>query len=176
MHAPLTDAEYALLSRLIPQTGRPSPNRRQTLDGIFHVVMSRCIWADMPARFGKPDTAQRQLRRWMRAGVLDSWLVAAASDAFASLRERICRAWRRVARLACMGSLLLAKRLAQWVGMRAALPCAACYLPDPALSESVRKLVLHHLKKPFATPAGWFALAGRLLKQAGGQPRRWRVR
>jgi transposase len=68
----LTDAEYALLSRLIPETGRPSPHRRRTLDGIFHVVMTRCIWAEMPARYGNADTAQRQLRRWMRAGVLDS--------------------------------------------------------------------------------------------------------
>jgi hypothetical protein len=58
----------------------------------------------------------------------------------------------------------------------AALPCAPCYLPDPALSEKVQKLVLHHLKKPFATPAGFFALMGKLLKQAGGDPRRWRVR
>jgi transposase len=168
----LTDAEYALLSPLIPQTGRPSPNRRQILDGIFHVVMSRCIWAEMPARFGKPDTAQRQLRRWMRSGVLDSWLVAAASDAFASLRERICRAWRRVARCACVGSLLLAKRLE----MRAALPCAPCYLPDPALSESVKKLVSRHIDHPWGAPRGFFGLMGKLLKQAGGNRRHWRVR
>ena len=172
----LTDAEYALLAPLIPATGRPCQDRRRTLDGIFHVVMSRCIWAEMPARFGKWDTAHRQLRRWMKAGVLDSWLVAATNQEFASLRERICRAWRRVARGAPMGSVLLAKRLAQGAGMPAALPCAPCYLPDPALSEKVQKLVLHHLKKPFATPTGFFALMGKLLKQAGGDPRRWRVR
>ena len=60
--------------------------------------------------------------------------------------------------------------------MPAALPCAPCYLPDPALSESVKKLVLHHLERPFATPVGWFARAGRLLKQAGGDRRLWRAR
>jgi transposase len=172
----LTDAEYALLSPLIPQTGRPSPNRRRVLDGIFHVVMSRCVWADMPAQYGNPDTAQRQLRRWMRAGVLDSWLVAAMSDGFASLRERICRAWRRVARLACMGSLMLAKRLADRVAMRAALPCAPCWLPDPALSESVKKLVSRHIDDPWGAPRGFFGLMGKLLKQAGGNRRHWRVR
>jgi transposase len=168
----LTDAEYALLNRLIPQTGRPAPNRRRVLDGIFHVVMSRCIWAEMPARFGHADTAQRQLRRWMRAGVLDGWLVAAQGDEFDSLRERICRAWRRVARRASVGSLLLAKRLEMW----AALPCAPCYLPDPALSESVKKLVSRHIENPWGAPRGFFGLMGKLLKQAGGDLRRWRVR
>jgi len=168
----LTDAEYALLAPLIPSTGRPCQDRRRTLDGIFHVVMSRSIWSEMPARFGKWDTAHRQLRRWMKAGVLDAWLVAATSDEFAGLRERICRAWRRVARGAPMGSVLLAKRLA----MPAALPCAPCYLPDPALSETVKKLVARHIDNPWAAPRGFFGLAGKLLKQAGGNPRKWRTR
>ncbi len=172
MHIALTDAEYALLSPLIPGGGRPSPGRRRVLDGIFHVVMSRCIWAEMPAQYGKADTAHRQLRRWMRAGVLDRWLIAAKGEAFAGLRLRLCRAWRRAARMASMRSLMLVKGLE----MPAALPCALCYLPDPALSETMRKLIAHHLEKPFETPTGFFHLAGKLLAQAGGQPRRWRVR
>ncbi len=142
------------------------------LDGIFHVALTRCVWAEMPARFGKPDTARRQLRRWMKAGVLDLWLVSAASEAFESLRERICRAWRRVARGATISSLLLAKNLGLW----AALPCAPCHLPDPTLSEMVKKLVDRHIRDPWAAPRGFFGLAGRLLKQAGGNMRRWRVR
>lgn len=172
----LTDAEYALLSRLIPETGRPSPDRRRVLDGIFHVVMSRCIWAEMPAHYGKPDTAARQLRRWMRMGVLDTWLLAAAGEEFASLRERICRAWRRVSRRACLGSLLLAKRLAEGAGLWAALPAAPCYLPDPTLSESVKTLVSRHLDNPWAAPRGFFGRAARLLGAAGGNLRRWRTR
>ncbi len=168
----LTDAEYALLSPLIPKGGRPSEDRRRILDGIFHVALARCIWAKMPRCYGKPDTAHRQLRRWMQAGVLDTWLKAAQSPEFAGLRLRICRAWRRAARVANMRSILLAKQL----GMQSALPCAIWFLPDPGLSETVQKLILHHLKKPFAAPRGFFHLAGKVLAFAGGQPRRWRTR
>jgi transposase len=89
--APLTDAEYALLLPfLTPSTGRPPADRRRTLDAIFHVAMSRCTWADLPTHLGKPDAAQRQLRRWMRAGVMDRLLIAAARiPAYAALRLRI---------------------------------------------------------------------------------------
>jgi transposase len=169
---PLTDAEYALLLPLIPVTGRPCRDRRRVLDGIFHVAMSRCTWAEMPERFGKGETARRQLVRWMKAGVLDTWLISATNEDFASLRERICRSWRRVARRAPLGSVLLAKRL----GMPAALPCAPCFLPDLTLSETVQKLVLHHMRNPWGAPPGFFGRAGKLLKVAGGDPRRWRVR
>jgi transposase len=172
MHPLLTDAEYALLLPLIPDAGRPARDRRRTLDGIFHVVMSRCIWSEMPARFGKWDTAHRQLRRWMRAGVLERWLIAATNAEFDSLRERICRAFRRVARGAPMTSVLLAKDL----GLRSALPCAPCYLPDLALSETVQNLVLRRIGNPWAAPRGFFGLMGKLLKLAGGDPRQWRVR
>ncbi len=168
----LTDAEYALLAPLIPVFGRPCPERRRVLDGMFHVVMSRCSWAEMPERFGKGETARRQLVRWMKAGVLDSWLVSATNEEFASLRERICRAWRRVARRATVSQLLLAKRLE----MPAALPCAPCFLPDLTLSETVQKRVLHHMKNPWGAPRGFFGLAGKLLKLAGGDMRQWRVR
>lgn len=168
----LTDAEYALLLPLIPCTGRPCRDRRRMLDGIFHVVMARCVWADMPARFGKPDTVRRQLRRWMQAGVLDVWLVAAVNEDFAALRERICRAWRRMARGASLGSVLLAKNL----GLRAALPCAPCFLPDLALSESIEKLVEKALEDLSSIPRGLLKACGGLLKLAGGDMRQWRTR
>jgi len=56
-----------------------------------------------------------------------------------------------------MRSILLAKRL----GMQSALHCAVRFLPDPGLSETVHKLVPHHLKKPFAAPRGFFTSAAR---------------
>ncbi|WP_431304464.1 transposase [Sediminicoccus sp. BL-A-41-H5] len=172
MRTHLTDAEYALLLPLIPGGGRPSEDRRRTLDGIFHVVMSRCIWAEMPARFGKPDTVRRQLVRWMQAGVLDRWLFAATNPEFDSLRERLCRAWRRVARRATLHQLLVVKEL----DLRSALPCAPCFLPDLALSESIEKLVAKALEDLRSIPRGLLKACGGLLKMAGGDMRQWRTR
>lgn len=171
---PLTDAEYALLLPFLPSgTGRPPADRRRTLDAIFHVVMTRCIWADLPAHLGKPDAAQRQLRRWMRTGVMDRLLIAAARiPAFAGLRLRICGAWRRAARIASLRSLLLARHLR----LREALPCAPCHLPDPALSEKLQKLTFRLFENPFAVPYRVFGHLGRLMRCAGGRRDLWRTR
>jgi len=169
----LTDAEYALLLRHIPAgRGRPPADRRRTLDAIFHVVMTRCIWADLPEHLGKPDAAQRQLRRWMRTGVMDALLRAAATPAYAALRLRLCRAWRRAARVASMRSLLLARSLR----LPEALPCAPIHLPKPDLSETVQRLTRRVMENPDRFPYRVFGLLGRLMRFAGGRPDLWRTR
>lgn len=173
MHAPLTDHEYALLLPLLPRDalgrGRPPADRRRMLDAIFHVALSRRPWREMPAGFGKPDSVCRQLRRWMRAGVMDALLRAAVTRPFASLRHRICRAWRRAARLAGMASLQLARRLAPFE----ALPCAPWFLPDPVLSAIVHRMILQRISEPFVPRPGLFTGLARLLGFAGGNRRRW---
>jgi hypothetical protein len=77
-----------------------------------------------------------------------------------------------MARLACVGSLLLAKRLGLWT----ALPCAPWFLPDPILSETIQRAVSHFYEKHAAdlrrAPPGIFALCGKALAFAEGQ-RRW---
>ena len=49
---PLTDAEYALLSRHLPsiegRRGRPPQDRRRTLDAIFWIACSKGPWKDLP--------------------------------------------------------------------------------------------------------------------------------
>jgi transposase len=173
MPALLTDAEYALLLRhILPGQGRPPADRRRTLDAIFHVALTRCIWTELPAHLGKADAAQRQLRRWMRARVMDALLKAAATPAYASLRLRICRAWRRASRVAAMRSLLLAKSLR----MHEALPCAPIHLPKPLLSECVQKLTFRLMENPYRVPYRVFGLCGRLMRFAGGRPDLWRTR
>lgn len=172
MHAPLTDAEYALLRPLIPERGRPPRDRRLMLDAIFHMALSRRPWHEMPERFGKPDSVHRQLRRWMRAGVMDALLRAAMTPAFARLRTRISLAWRRAARLAPVASFTLLRELEA----EEARPAAWHHLPDKALSESVQKVVLRALEDLRSIPPGLLSLCGKLLKQAGGDPRKWRTR
>lgn len=169
MCAPLTDTEYAFLLPLIPENGRPAQDRRRVLDAIFHVALSRRPWRELPEHLGKPDSASRQLRRWMQAGVMDGLLRAAVTPAFGALRHRICWAWRRAAQLARLSSLALARRIAPFE----ALPCAPCFLPDPALSETLQKIILRGLKNPGATPLGFFSRMGRLLAFAGGNRRKW---
>ncbi|WP_424814453.1 transposase [Roseococcus sp. YIM B11640] len=172
-HAPaLTDTEYALLLRHIPHRGRPPADRRRTLDAIFHIAVTRRPWRELPGHLGRPDTAHRQLRRWMRAGVLDALLKAAARPEFAPLRLRICRAWRRASGLATVAQLVMARSLR----LPEALPAAPWFLPDPALSETVRNCISRLLKNPWAASWREFGRLGRLLAFAGGNPRRWRRR
>jgi len=224
---PLTDAEYDLLRRHLPETegrrGRPPADRRRTLDAIFWVACSAGPWKDLPRDLGRADTASRQLRRWARTGHMDLLLALVANRdrrrdrleqyptrwnrlvgllalenidsraAYARSAEprsgsirsgaalvnglawRIARAWRRISRMVGLGSLMLAKRL----GVLAALPAAPRHLPDVILSESVHARLIAALKSIHAQPPELFAILARmmrLMRYAGGAPRRWRLR
>jgi transposase len=200
---PLTDAEYAILAAFLPpeqgpgRRGRPPADRRRTLDAIFWVACSQGPWKELPPELGRADSAHRQLRRWARAGVLDRLLFAVSGRgprggdrrrrprgpaerllraALPALEYRICRAWRRTARLASINSLLLAKRLGLWT----ALPCAPWFLPNPDLSETLHRVVetlfVRIERNLHALPPGLLALCGKALAFAGGQPRRFRLR
>ncbi len=181
---PLTDAEYAALRALLPggggggRAGRPPGDRRRTLDAIFWVACSRGPWRALPPELGRADSVHRQFRRWARAGVLDRLLVAVSEQDWSvppavlrGLEYRICRAWRRAARLVGVGSLVLARRL----GLLTALPCAPWFLPDPDLSEIVQTIVLRRLESPWTIPRGFLTLCDRLLAAAGGARHRFRL-
>mgnify|MGYP001138100397 CR=1 FL=1 len=178
---PLTDAEYeALLPYLPPpgRRGRPPANRRRTLDAIFWIACSREPWRALPPHLGRADTAHRQLRRWARAGVLDRLLLAVsgkdptAPAVLRRLEYRVCRAWRRAARLMGVGSLSFARRL----GLLTALPCDPRWLPDPILSEIAHSLANRLLENAGAAPLAAFRDCRRLLAAAGGSPRRFRLK
>jgi len=175
---PLTDAEYAFLSpHLSSPRGRRPSNLRRTLDAVFWIASTRLPWRALPAHLGRPDSAHRALRRWARTGQLETALLAAHAarqdvPAAAGLLHRLCRAFRRMARVLPLASLLLARRL----GLTAALPCAPRHLPDPHLSEIAKSAALRALENPLAHPPALFrALAG-LFRHAGGRPRMWRLR
>jgi transposase len=189
---PLSDEEYATLAAFLPpehgpgRRGRRPENRRRTLDAIFWVACSTGPWKALPPELGRPNTAHRQLRRWAKAGLLDRLLFAASGSgprggdrrrrdatlpALAGLEYWICRAWRRMARLASIRSLLLAKRLGLWT----ALPCAPWFLPNPDSSETLQRVVAALFEKLdrnlHALPPGLLALCGKALAFAGGQRR-----
>src|SRR5262249_47427507 len=69
----LTDAEWerirALLPPQRPRTGRPRHDHRTVLGGILWVLRTASPWREMPARFGKWDTAYARYRLWLRQGL-----------------------------------------------------------------------------------------------------------
>jgi transposase len=175
---PLTDAEYAFLSpHLSRPRGRRPADLRRTLDAILWIASTRLPWRALPAHLGRPDTAHRALRRWARSGQLEAALLATHAarhevPAAASLLHRLCRAFRRMAKVLPLASLLLARRL----GLDAALPCAPRHLPDPLLSETARTAALRALENPLAHPPALFRALGNLFRQAGGRLRMWRLK
>ena len=93
-------------------------------------------------------------------------------DILNALAWRISRAWRRVSRVVPLSSLVRAKTL----GVREALPAPPNFLPDPNLSKAAQAFVIACLKTPRVHPPGTFNRLGRLLLDAGGRPRHWRLR
>lgn len=72
------DAVRALLPPQRPPVGRPRHDHRTVLGGIVWVVRTRASWRDMPAEFGKWETAYRRYRLWRDTGLWQ--LIAAALD------------------------------------------------------------------------------------------------
>ena len=69
----LTDAEWArvqlLLPPLRPPVGRRCYDHRTVLGGILWVLRTTVPWCEMPARFGKWDTAYARYRLWCKQGL-----------------------------------------------------------------------------------------------------------
>lgn len=178
---PLTDPEFALLIRHLPPVehtrGRPPADRRRTLDAIFWIACSSGPWKALPAEFGRPDTASRQLRRWASTGVMDLLLTLVAhrdprDKILSNLAWRICRAWRRISRVVSLSQLLLARRMA----LQPALPAQPQFLPDPDLSRTLQATIVAALARVRHQPPGLFGTLAKLIGRAGGTRRHWRLR
>ena len=80
----LTDAEWSIIGPLLPgaegkKNGRPRPDDRKVLNGIFFVLRTGTPWRDLPERYGPYTTVYSAsiggprrvsgfgfLRRWQR--------------------------------------------------------------------------------------------------------------
>jgi transposase len=196
--APMTDAEWAFLSRLLPGTpnggpGRPLDDPRARLDAVFRAVTlkapggGRGAWTQLPEAFGRHGTVARTFRRWARAGLWTTLLgLVADRDGrppealLLGLRYRVCCAFRRAHRLLGMAGLLLARRL----GLHSALPAPSAWLPDPDLSAIYGGVIARALNRVTASMTqdpggpwrlGWrpprpaWALFRSMLALAGGR-------
>jgi putative transposase len=73
----LTDAEWAILEPLLPQTdpkkgGRPRRyTNREILNAIFYIEKSGCQWRMLPREFPPWNLVWQYFRRWRNAGLLE---------------------------------------------------------------------------------------------------------
>jgi transposase len=167
---PLSDAAWAALRPHLPPLaaqGRRTADPRARLDAIFHLAHQRgAAWRQLPARFGRPETVARCFRRLTHAGFWHALLRALAAappgHPLRGIEYAICRAARRAARIGGLPLLVLVRRL----GLRAALDAPPWLLPDPVLSETLRRLPLG--PRP---GRGTLRALGRLLRDAAGRAR-----
>jgi transposase len=148
---PLSDDEWAVLAPFVLRAagpGRPVRDPRARLDAIFRMAAdtsapgrSLAPWRALPAECGKADTASRQFRRWAAAGLWSRLLRALADPDYPGIRilrrleSWICRTYRRAWRLLGVPGVALARRL----GFLSAMRAPSVFLPDPDLSEYVRR-------------------------------------
>jgi transposase len=167
MHQPLTTPEFhALLPHILPASprGRQIGDLRARLDAIFAIGNSAAPWRALePGPAGKPDTVARHFRRLAHAGAFHRLLIAAAKarpgEPLHALKDRICRVARRAIRIGGLPLIALIRRL----GLTKALPAPPWLLPDPNLSETLRRIP--------ATTAETAKLLARLLRFAAGRRR-----
>ena len=70
----LTDAEWSIIAPLLPgaegkKNGRPRPDDRKILNGIFFVLRTGTPWRDLPERYGPYTTVYNRFNRWSKAGI-----------------------------------------------------------------------------------------------------------
>jgi transposase len=87
----LTDAEWervrAFLPPQRPSVGRPNHDHRTVLSGILWVLRTPAPWREMPACYGKFNTAFVRYRLWCRQGLWQRIVEALGPDAPPSRRR-----------------------------------------------------------------------------------------
>ncbi|WPB86212.1 transposase [Sediminicoccus rosea] len=137
----LTDEQWTVLSIYLPmpQRGRPC-DQRARMDAIFRVAATEGPWRDLPAHYGQGASVARHFRRLTHAGVWERLLVALAAarpgSVLRQLEGLICRAARRAIRIRGIALIALVRRL----GLFRALPGPPLMMPDPDLSEIIRRM------------------------------------
>ncbi len=69
----LTDAQWERIEHLLPgkvtDPGRTAGDNRSFVNAALYVLKTGIPWADLPDRFGKPNTLWKRYDRWCAAGV-----------------------------------------------------------------------------------------------------------
>jgi len=79
----LTDAQWELVKDLLPgktsDPGRTAADNCLFLDAVLYVLKTGIPWADLPERYGKPNTVWKRFDRWCANGIWEK-LAKALSD------------------------------------------------------------------------------------------------
>lgn len=72
----LTDQEWNAIRKYLPaqrpnNPGRPWADHRRVINGILWVLQTGAAWRDLPAEFGKWQTAYNRFRRWIDEDLWD---------------------------------------------------------------------------------------------------------
>ena len=69
----LTDAQWEKVKDLLPgkasDPGRTAADNRLFLDAVLYVLKTGIPWADLPERYGKPNTVWKRFDRWCANGI-----------------------------------------------------------------------------------------------------------
>ncbi|MFD7749024.1 IS5 family transposase [Streptomyces sp. NPDC059698] len=79
----LSDAEWAVLSRLLPSSGtagRPRSDDRVVLNGIVWELRTGSAWRDVPERYGSWQTLYTRFHRWALDGTFSRTLRALRAE------------------------------------------------------------------------------------------------
>ena len=75
----LTDAQYALITPLLPshrRPGRPWVDHRKVLNGLFWKLHTGAQWRDIPERYGPYQTIYGRYVLWRRNGTWNQMMAA----------------------------------------------------------------------------------------------------
>lgn len=181
--ANLTDRQWATLrphlAHAAPQ-GRPIPDLRQRMDGIFHLIATDAPWREVPSQYGQAGTVARYFRRLTQAGLWERLLQAlhdlGPRHPLQGLRRVVFRAARRAYRIRGLGIIVLARRL----GFLGALPGPAWMVADPDLSKTLVAFQLRQAKNDGGRSFGrfvfkWGKALRNLMGMVGGRPNMPRI-
>lgn len=69
----LTDSQWEAIRELLPgkagDPGQTAADNRLFVNAVLYVLKTGIPWADLPRRFGKPNSVWRRFDRWCEKGV-----------------------------------------------------------------------------------------------------------
>lgn len=69
----ISDKDFERIAPLLPgQSGKPGRNaadNRLFIDAVLWIARTGAPWADLPERFGKPNTVYKRFERWGKRGI-----------------------------------------------------------------------------------------------------------